>query len=83
MNHGIDCKLKTKIANTILLLYYLDKIFLSLTGWYWQASANYIVKGGYKKGAGASGQPSVDYTTFYSQQLCEGRKSATAAHMEH
>ncbi len=36
----INCKLKTKIANTILLLCYLDKIRLSLTGGFWQALAN-------------------------------------------
>ena len=35
----INCKLKTKIANTILLLCYLDKIRLSLTGGFWQALA--------------------------------------------
>ena len=39
-DHRIICKLKTKIANTILLLCYLDKICLSLTGGLWQASAN-------------------------------------------
>jgi hypothetical protein len=33
-------KLKTKIANTILLLYYLNKICLILTGGLWQALAN-------------------------------------------
>ncbi len=33
-------KLKTKIANTILLISYFDKICLSLTGGLWQASAN-------------------------------------------
>ncbi len=48
-DHRIDCKLKTKIANTILLLCYLNKICLSLTVGFWQASANYIVKGGYKR----------------------------------
>jgi hypothetical protein len=31
---------KTKIANTILLLCYLNKICLSLTGGLWQASAH-------------------------------------------
>jgi hypothetical protein len=39
-DHRIDCKLKTKIANNILLLYYLDKIRLTLTGGFWQALAN-------------------------------------------
>ncbi len=40
MGHQINCKLKTKIANTILLLRYLDKICLILTSGFWQASAN-------------------------------------------
>jgi hypothetical protein len=35
----INCKLKTKIANTILLLCYLDKMCLSPSGCLWQASA--------------------------------------------
>jgi hypothetical protein len=48
-DHQLDCKLKTKIANTILFLCYLDKICLSLTGGFWQALVNYIVKGGYKR----------------------------------
>jgi hypothetical protein len=39
MDHRINCKLKTKIANTILLLCYLDKIYLSPSGGLWQASA--------------------------------------------
>ncbi len=39
-DHRIDCKLKTKIANTILLLCYLNKIHLILTGGFWQALAN-------------------------------------------
>jgi hypothetical protein len=39
-DHRIDCKFKTKIANTILLLCYFDKICLSPTGGLWQASAN-------------------------------------------
>jgi hypothetical protein len=39
-DHRINCKLKTKIANSILLLCYFDKICLILTGGSWQASAN-------------------------------------------
>ena len=39
-DHWINCQLKTKIANTILLLCYLYKICLILTGGLWQASAN-------------------------------------------
>ena len=38
-NHLLS-QLKTKIANTILLLCYFDKICLTLTGGFWQASAN-------------------------------------------
>ncbi len=38
--HQINCKLKTKKANTILLLCYLYKICLILTGGLWQALAN-------------------------------------------
>jgi hypothetical protein len=37
-DHRIDCKLKTKLANTSLLLCYLDKICLSLTGGFFLAS---------------------------------------------
>ncbi len=48
-DHRIDCKFKMKIANSILLLCYLDKICLTLTGGSWQALAIYIVKGGYKR----------------------------------
>ena len=44
MDHWIDCKFSTKIDNSILLLCYLDKICLILTGGLWQAS--YIVEGG-------------------------------------
>ncbi len=39
-DHRINCKLITKIANTVLLLCYLNKICLSLTGGLWQALAN-------------------------------------------
>jgi hypothetical protein len=35
----INCKLKTKIANTILLLCYFDKMCLSPSGVLWQALA--------------------------------------------
>jgi hypothetical protein len=35
-DNQINCKLKTKIAKTILLLRYLDKICLILTGGFWQ-----------------------------------------------
>jgi hypothetical protein len=38
-DHRINCKLKTKIANIILLLCYLDKMCLSPSGGLWQASA--------------------------------------------
>ncbi len=77
-DHRIDCKLKTKIANSILLLCFLDKICLIPTGGLWQASANLYSAGRLWKGAGASGQPPVDYTTFNRQHFCEGRRSATA-----
>ncbi len=49
MDHRIDCKLKTKIANTILLLCYLDKICLTLTGGCGKLWRIYIVEGGYKR----------------------------------
>jgi hypothetical protein len=78
----INCKLKTKIANTILLLCYLDMMCLSPSGGFWQASAFLYSERIYKNGARAGSQPSVDYTTFYSQHLCERRKSATATHVE-
>jgi hypothetical protein len=39
-DHRINCKLKAKIANTILLLCYFDKMCLSPTGGLWQASAH-------------------------------------------
>ena len=70
-DHRINCKLKTKIASTILLLCYLNKICLTLTGGLWQASANLYCGGRLLKGAEASGQPLVDYTAFYRQHLCE------------
>ncbi len=70
-DHWINCKLKTNIANTILLLRYFDKVCLILTSGFWQASANLYRGGRLLKGAGASGQPSVDYTAFYRQHLCE------------
>ncbi len=38
-NQCINCKLKTKIANTILILCYLDNMCLSPSGGLWQASA--------------------------------------------
>ncbi len=38
-DHRIDCKFNTKIDNSILLLYYLDKIFLIPTGDLWQVLA--------------------------------------------
>jgi hypothetical protein len=40
MDHLIDCKFNTKIDNSILLLCYLDKICLILTGDLWQALAD-------------------------------------------
>ncbi len=48
-DHRIDCKLKTKIANTILLLCYLDKICLILTGGLCKLLRIYNVEGGYKR----------------------------------
>ncbi len=37
-DHRISCKLKPKIANTILLLCYLDKMCQSPSGGHWQAT---------------------------------------------
>ncbi len=57
MDHRIDCKFNTKIANSILLLCYLDKICLIPTGDLWQALAIYIVKRGYKREPEPAGSP--------------------------
>ncbi len=48
-NHRINCKLKTKIANTILLLCYLNKMCLSPSGGLWQASAHLYSERIYKR----------------------------------
>jgi hypothetical protein len=44
-DHRIDCKFKTKVANSILLLCYFDKICLILTGGLWQALADLYSEG--------------------------------------
>ena len=48
-DHRIDCKLKMKIANSNLLLCYLNKICIILTGGLWQASANLYSGGRLKR----------------------------------
>jgi hypothetical protein len=63
-DHWIDCKLKTKIANTILLLYYWDKICLILTGGFWQALANLYSEVRYKREPEPVASPQL--TTLHS-----------------
>ncbi len=63
-DHRINCKLKTKIANTILLLCYFDKICLSLTGGLWQALANLYSEESYKREPEPAGGPQS--TTLHS-----------------
>ena len=46
-DHRINCKPKAKIASTILLLCYLNKICLTLSGGSWQASANLYIGGSF------------------------------------
>jgi hypothetical protein len=48
-DHWINCKLKTKIANTFLLLCYFDKFCPSPSGGLWQASAHLYCERIYKR----------------------------------
>ena len=61
-DHQIDCKFNTKIANSILLLCYLDKICLTLTGDLWQALADLNSKARLEKPA-ASPQSATLHST--------------------
>ncbi len=68
----INCKLKTKIANTILL-FCIDKMCLSPSCVLWHPSASLDSGAEPIKGSPSWQPASVDYryTTFYSQHLCE------------
>ncbi len=57
-------------------------ICLSLTGGFWQASANLYSEEKLQKGARAGPQSTTLRFTVNTQHLCEGRKSATATHVE-
>jgi hypothetical protein len=50
-DHRIDCRFKTKIVHSILLLCYLDKICLILTGGLWRALADLYSEERLYKGA--------------------------------
>ncbi len=81
-DHRIDCKLKTKIANTILLLCYLDKICLILTGGLWPALANLYSGREAIKGS-LSQWPALSQLHYILQATpLWRRKSATATHVE-
>ncbi len=81
-DHWINCKLKTKKANTIMLLRYLYKICLILTGGLWQALANLYSGGRLIKGS-RSQWPDISWLHYILQATpLWRRKSATATHVE-
>ena len=73
-----------KMDNDVLLLCYLDKIRLTLTGDLWRALASLYSEGEaiqYKGARKKNGDlPSVDYTTFYRQHLCVSEGSRPQLH---
>ncbi len=68
----INCKLKTKIANTILLLCYLDKMCLSPSGGLWQAWHFYIVRESIK--GSPSRQPALSRLHYILQSTPLSKK---------
>jgi hypothetical protein len=58
-----------KMDSDVLLLSYLDKICLILTGELWRALA-YLYSEARLRGGQSGVSFSVDYTTFYRQHLC-------------
>jgi hypothetical protein len=71
-----------KMENDVLLLCYLDKIRLILTGNLWRALASLYSEARLYKGPRTATRPQS--TTLHSTgtSLCERRKSATATHVE-
>jgi hypothetical protein len=72
-DHRIDCKLKTEIAISILLLCYFDKICLILTGGLWQASANLYCGGRLSKGS-RSQWPALSRLYYIQLSVKEGSR---------
>ena len=68
-----------KMDSDVLLLSYLDKIYLILTGELWRV---YIVKRGYIRGPERRLFLSQLHYILQATPLCERRKSATATHVE-
>jgi hypothetical protein len=68
-----------KMDSDVLLLSYLDKICLILTGEPWRALAYLYSEARLYKGARAVSF-SVDYTTFYRQHLCVNEGSRPQQH---
>ncbi len=68
-----------KMDSDVLLLSYLDKIYLILTGELWRI---YIVKRGYIRGPEQRLCLSRLHYILQATPLCERRESATATHME-
>jgi hypothetical protein len=73
-------QIQHEMDNGVLLLCYLDKICLTLTGDFWQALASLYSESQAIKGSQNGGMPSVDYTTFYRQHLCVNEGSRPQQH---
>ena len=64
-DHRIGLKFNMKMNNGVLLLCYLDKICLTLTGDFWRALASLYSESEAIKESQKGDSPSVDYTTIY------------------
>ncbi len=78
--HWIGLKFNMKMDNDVLLLCYLDKICLTLTGDLWRALASLYSEDEAISGTQNGDSPSVDYTTFYRQHLCVNEGSQPQQH---
>ncbi len=71
-----------KVDSDVLLLSYLDKICLTLTGDLRELWRVYIVEQGYIRDPERRLALSRLHCILQATSLCEGRKSATATHVE-
>jgi hypothetical protein len=79
MDEQFYARFNIKVDSDVLLLSYLDKICLTLTGDLWRALACLYSEARLYKGA-REASLSVDYTAYYRQHLCVNEGSRPQQH---
>ena len=80
--HQFCAQFNMKVDNDVLLLSYLDKICLILTGDLRRALASFYSGARLYKGPRTATRPQSTTLHLQATSLCERRKSATATHVE-